>query len=109
MIMKEDDTFVDNLFRNDSKTEFINLINEVLDDISKEFKCFDSCRKTLAEKQFIHENLFKNYEVKSIYELGNNDQILNYYPEIYSYINIIQLGIVFYTLTYNYQYKYITY
>jgi hypothetical protein len=88
-IMNQNEAFLDGLFNENSKVKFNFLIEEVLEDVATHFNCQDSCRHVLAEQQFLYQNLFVDQHVDSIRDLPGNDELLEYIPEIGSYIKKI--------------------
>ena len=88
-IMGQNNNFINGLFEESSKVEFNILIRQVLAEISNEYKCEDSCRKILAEKQFVYSNLFEKDGFKSLMLIPGNEDYLPYIPEIKSYIELL--------------------
>ena len=84
-IMNQNDSFIEGLFGENSKVQFNLLIREVLEEVATDFGCGDSCRKVLAERQFVYSNVFSEEKVDSLFELPGNDDLLKYLPEVNSY------------------------
>lgn len=89
-VMQEDDSYLDKLFSPSSKVTFRVLLGEIEQDISDEYKCGNSCRKILAEKQFLDTNLFESLDINSIIDLKDNENYLDYIPELHSVITLLQ-------------------
>ena len=88
-IMGQNDFFIDGLFGESSKVQFNILIREVLSEISEEYFCQDSCRKVLAETQFVYSNLFEKQGYNSLISIPGNEGLLPYIPELKSYIQLL--------------------
>lgn len=88
-IMNQNDSFLEGLFDDDSKVEFNLLMRDVLEGVTGDFDCGNSCRQILAERQFVYENLFEEQKARSLYDLPGNAELLGYVPEVKSYIDML--------------------